>query len=75
MLPSELTLSALRFILSAKSGQSCEQDSETVDFCNSLTIGKGLNHIYSAIEPLFLISLPTSLPEFHYKCCAVIARD
>ena len=36
MLPSDLTLSALRFILSAKSGQSCLQDCETVDFCNSL---------------------------------------
>ena len=32
MLPSDLTLSALRFILSAKSGQYCEQDCETVDF-------------------------------------------
>ena len=38
MLPSDLTLSALRFILSAKSGQSCKQDCETVDFCNSLMI-------------------------------------
>ena len=38
MLPSGLTLSALRFILSAKSGQSCKQDCETVDFCNSLHI-------------------------------------
>ena len=36
MLPSDLTLSALRFILFAKSGQSCKQDCETVDFCNSL---------------------------------------
>ena len=36
MLPSDLTLSALRFILYAKSGQSCKQDCETVDFCNSL---------------------------------------
>ena len=36
MLPSGLTLSALRFILSAKSRQSCSQDCETVDFCNSL---------------------------------------
>ena len=36
MLPSDLTLSALRFILSAKSGQSCKQDCETVDFCNRL---------------------------------------
>ena len=36
MLPSDLPLSALRFILSAKSGQSCLQDCETVDFCNSL---------------------------------------
>ena len=35
MLPPDLTLSALRFILSAKSGQSCKQDCETVDFCNS----------------------------------------
>ena len=38
MLPSDLTLSVLRFILSAKSGQSCKQDCETVDFCNSLMI-------------------------------------
>ena len=40
MLPSDLILSALRFILSAKSGQSCKQDCETVDvdFCNSLLI-------------------------------------
>ncbi|EEK16721.1 hypothetical protein PORUE0001_0880 [Porphyromonas uenonis 60-3] len=32
MLPSDLTLSALRFILSAKSRQSCKQDCEAVDF-------------------------------------------
>ena len=38
MLPSGLTLSALRFILSAKSRQSCLQDWETVDFCNSLPL-------------------------------------
>ena len=38
MLPSDLTLSALRFILSAKSGQSCLQDCETVDFCISLEL-------------------------------------
>ena len=38
MLPSDLTLSALRFILSAKSRQSYEQDCETVDFCNSLIL-------------------------------------
>ena len=38
MLPSDLPLSVLRFILSAKSGQSCLQDCETVDFCNSLVI-------------------------------------
>ena len=36
MLPSELTLSALRFILSAKSGQSYKHDCGTVDFCNRL---------------------------------------
>ncbi|WP_418313941.1 hypothetical protein, partial [Porphyromonas sp.] len=30
MLPSDLTLSALRFILSAKSRQSCKQDCETI---------------------------------------------
>ncbi len=36
MLPSGLTLSALRFILAAKSRQSCQQDCEIVDFCNSL---------------------------------------
>ena len=40
MLPSDLTLSALRFILSAKSRQSCKQDCETVDFCNSLLHGR-----------------------------------
>ncbi|EFR34518.1 hypothetical protein HMPREF9294_1578 [Porphyromonas asaccharolytica PR426713P-I] len=39
MLPSDLTLSVLRFILSAKSRQSCKQDCETVDFCNSLIKG------------------------------------
>ena len=38
MLPSDLTLSALRFILSAKSRQSCKQDCEAVDFCNSLIL-------------------------------------
>ena len=38
MLPSNLTLSALRFILSAKSRQSRLQDCETVDFCNSLLL-------------------------------------
>ena len=42
MLPSDLTLSALRFILSAKSRQSCKQDCETVDFCNSLIRIKGI---------------------------------
>ena len=42
MLPSDLTLSALRFILSAKSGQSCKQDCETVDFCNSLKRSQSL---------------------------------
>ena len=36
LLPSVLTLRALRFILSAKSGQSCKQDCVAVDFCNSL---------------------------------------
>ncbi len=35
MLPSDFTLSALRFILSEKSGQSCKQECETVDFCSS----------------------------------------
>ena len=38
LLPSDLTLSALRFILSATSEQSCKQDLETVDVCNSLSI-------------------------------------
>ena len=38
MLPSDLTLSALRFILPAKSRQSCKQDCDPVDFCNSLII-------------------------------------
>ena len=32
------TLSALRFILSAKSEHSCSQDCETVDLCNSLLL-------------------------------------
>ena len=41
MLPSDLTLSALRFILSAKSRQSCKQDCEPVDFCNSLFLSLG----------------------------------
>ena len=41
MLPSDLTLSALRFILFAKSRQSCKQDCETVDFCNSLMVTRG----------------------------------
>ncbi len=36
MLPSDLTLSALRFILSAKSRQSCKHDCETVAKVNSL---------------------------------------
>ena len=36
VLPLDLTLSVLRFIHSAKSEQSCKQDCETVDFCNSL---------------------------------------
>ena len=36
MLPSDLPLSALRFILSTKSRQSCEQDCETVAKVNSL---------------------------------------
>ena len=38
MFPSDLTLGVLRFILSAKSRQSCLQDWETVDFCNSLPL-------------------------------------
>ena len=38
MFPSDLTLSVLRFILAAKSRQSCKQDCETVDFCNSLPL-------------------------------------
>ena len=51
MLPSDLTLSALRFILSAKSGQSCKQDCETVDFCNSLNI------LLSSLSCLLSLSL------------------
>ena len=46
MLPSDLTLSALRFILSAKSGQSYKQDCETVDFCNSLGRGGPLSPVF-----------------------------
>ena len=38
VLPLGLTLSALHFILSARSRQSCKQDCETVDFCNSLYV-------------------------------------
>ncbi len=53
MLPSDLTLSALRFILSAKSRQSCLQDCETVDFCNSL----------KAVAP------PGTMTEWGYACC------
>ncbi len=51
MLPSGLTLSALRFILSAKSEQSCKQDCETVDFCNSLNI------LLSSLSCLLSLSL------------------
>ncbi len=47
MFPSDLTLSALRFILSAKSGQSCKQDYETVDFCNSLPLYSGVTSFLS----------------------------
>ncbi len=50
MLPSDLTLSALRFILSAKSRQSCEQDWETVDFCNSLNMGGRQSSIESQYD-------------------------
>ena len=56
MFPSDLTLSALRFILSAKSGQSCEQDCETVDFCNSLYKAKATN-IPLKDRLLFCVSL------------------
>ena len=54
MLPSDLTLSALRFILYAKSGQSCKQDCETVDFCNSLP--KAIENIHEdmGISPWIL---------------------
>ena len=55
MLPSDLTLSALRFILSAKSGQSCKQDCETVDFCNSL---KQLTKADHRDAPVCLNGLP-----------------
>ena len=46
MLPSDLTLSALRFILSAKPGQSCKQACETVDFCNSLIVSIGAKVLF-----------------------------
>ena len=52
MLPSDLTLSALRFILSAKSRQSCEQDCETVDFCNSLVKVKAQKKPHCGLEKL-----------------------
>ena len=48
MLPSDLTLSALRFILSAKSRQSRKQDCETIDFCNNLQKRLLTNESYSA---------------------------
>ncbi|KXB33686.1 hypothetical protein HMPREF1869_01415 [Bacteroidales bacterium KA00251] len=50
MLPSDLTLCALRFILSAKSRQSCSQDLETVDFCNSLKMRKPEEKAAQAFE-------------------------
>ena len=52
MLPSDLTLSALRFILSAKSRQSCKQDCETVDFCNSLRYDFSLEGVDLHVEIL-----------------------
>ena len=57
MLPSDLTLSALRFILSAKSRQSCSQDCETVDFCNSLKMKK----YWLVISGRNIVSLSTYL--------------
>ena len=50
MLPSDLTLSALRFILSAKSRQSCKQDCETVDFCNSLPCQRKQNPTIVSVQ-------------------------
>ena len=59
MLPSDLTLSALRFILSAKSGQSCKQDCETVDFCNSLLLEKTISNAGKFLFQRWKASFPT----------------
>ena len=56
MLPSDLTLSALRFILSAKARQSCKQDCETVDLCNSL-MTKLFHLDYDRVLHIWRISL------------------
>ena len=58
MLPSDLTLSALRFILSAKSGQSCKQDCETVDFCNS----RFMEHLQDGMAEKLVLAHRVELP-------------
>ena len=70
MLPSDLTLSVLRFILSAKSRQSCLQDCETVDFCNSLnyhTLCKRLYPQLSANTPWHSSFLGMKLQFLRYE--------
>ena len=62
MLPSDLTLSALRFILFAKSGQSCKQDCETIDCCNSL----------HKVFPIFVDVLHMALDEFDAEACSSV---
>ena len=57
MLLSGLTLSALRFILSAKSGQSCKQDCETVDSCNSLMLSTSGLLVSHLVAELLLVLL------------------
>ena len=68
MLPSDLTLSALRFILYAKSGQSCKQDCETVDFCNSPP--KEIENIHEDIE-----HISVDIGFYRDRVSALIARS
>ena len=57
MLLSDFTLSALRFILSAKSRQSCKQDCETVDCCNSLMLSTSGLLVSHLVAELLLVLL------------------
>ena len=61
MLPSDLTLSALRFILSAKSRQSCKQDYETANFCNSLLFVFVRSYCSAATQATPTVSMPASV--------------